>query len=102
MAPLTLTLAHRLRRHRAVPLVATLLFAIVVSLVAGIALVKLGSAQRELKAVLILVAAAAMVAAALRPNVGLLLLITLVPFEYHFTGTGTDEVLLVATAVVLA
>jgi hypothetical protein len=76
--------------------------AIVLSALVGIAMVKLGSVQRELKAVLIMAAGVAMVVAALRPDVGLVMLLLLMPFEFHFSGTGTDEVVLVAMALVLA
>jgi O-antigen ligase len=75
--------------------------AVVLSVLVGIAMVKLGTVQRELKAILIVVAGLAMVAAALRPQFGLAMLLALIPFEYHFSGTGTDEVLIVAFALVL-
>jgi O-Antigen ligase len=77
------------------------LLAVVLSVLVGLAMVKLGTVQRELKAILIMVAGAAMVAAALRPQFGLAMLLALTPFEYHFSGTGTDEVLIVAIALVL-
>ncbi len=76
--------------------------AAVLSIAVGLALAKLGSVQRELKAVLIVVAGIAMTLAALRPRAGLAMFLALMPFEYHFSGTGTDEVLMVAIAAVLA
>jgi hypothetical protein len=77
------------------------LLAVVLSMIVGLAMVKLGTVQRELKAILIVVAGLAMVMAALRPQLGLAMLLALMPFEYHFSGTGTDEVLIVAIALVL-
>ncbi len=77
------------------------LLAVVLSMIVGLAMAKLGTVQRELKAVLIVVAGLAMVMAALRPQLGLAMLLALMPFEYHFSGTGTDEVLIVAIALVL-
>jgi hypothetical protein len=74
---------------------------VVASAVLAVAMVKLGSVQRDLKAVLIIVAGIAMVTAALRPEIGLVMLLVLTPFEFSFSGTGTDEVLTVAIAAVL-
>lgn len=74
---------------------------VIASAVVAVVLVKLGTVQRDLKAILIIVAGAAMVTAALRPEVGLMMLLALAPFEFSFSGTGTDEVLTVAMAVVL-
>jgi O-antigen ligase len=79
----------------------TALVAVVLSALVGIAMVKLGSVQRELKALLIMAAGVAMVVAALRPEVGLAMLLILMPFEFHFSGTGTNEVVIVAMALVL-
>lgn len=78
------------------------LLAVALSLLTGLVLVKLGSVQRELKAVLIVVAGVAMTLAALRPRVGLAMFLALIPYEFHFSGTGSGEVLMVAIAVVLA
>lgn len=80
----------------------TAMVAVALSLLTGLAMVKLGSVQRELKALLIMAAGVAMVVAALRPDVGLVMLLVLMPFEFHFSGTGTDEVVIVAMALVLA
>jgi hypothetical protein len=80
----------------------TALLAVALSTLIGIAMVKLGTVQRELKAVLIVVAGVAMVTAALRPRIGLMMLLVLMPFEFGFSGTGTDEVLIVSMALVLA
>jgi O-antigen ligase len=79
----------------------TVAVAILLSAFLGVAMVKLGTVQRELKAMLIIAAGVAMVIAALRPDVGLVMLLILAPFEFHFSGTGTDEVVLVAMALVL-
>ncbi len=78
------------------------LAAVVLSALVGLVLVKLGTVQRELKALLIVVAGIAMALAALRPRLGLAMFLALMPFEYHFSGTGTDELLMVAMALVLA
>jgi hypothetical protein len=80
----------------------TALFAVILSALVGIAMVKLGTVQRELKAILIMFAGIAMIVAALRPEVGLAMLLILMPFEFHFSGTGTNEVVIMAMAIVLA
>ncbi len=83
---------------------AALLTALVCVLLAaalGLTLGRLGSVQHQLKALLIVVAGITMIAAALRPAIGLVVLIALVPFEIHFYGTGSDELLLVGLAVVI-
>jgi hypothetical protein len=80
----------------------TAVIAVTLSALLGIAMVKLGSVQRELKAMLIMAAGVAMVVAALRPEIGLAMLLVLTPFEFHFSGTGTDEVVLLAMALILA
>lgn len=90
------------RRRQLFSTAAVVAAAVLISAAAGIEMVRLGTAQRELKAILIIVAAITLATAALRPRMGLAMLLILVPFEYHFSGTGTDEVLLVAIAVVLA
>jgi hypothetical protein len=79
----------------------TAVVAVLLSVLVGVAMVKLGSVQRELKAMLIMAAAVAMVVAALRPQVGLAMLLILMPFEFQFSGTGTNEVVIVAMATVL-
>jgi hypothetical protein len=91
--------AHwRARRSMIVPA----LLAVVLSGLTGIAMVKLGTVQRQVKAIMIIVAGVAMVTAALRPRIGLTILLVLMPFEVGFSGTGTDEVLIIGTAFVLA
>jgi O-antigen ligase len=80
----------------------TAIIAVTLSALAGIAMVRLGSTQRELKALLIIAAGVAMVVAALRPDVGLMMLLILMPFEFHFSGTGTNEVVIIAMSVVVA
>jgi O-antigen ligase len=82
--------------------VLTVLVAAMLSALAGLAMVKLGTTQRQLKGMLIVAAGVAMVIAATRPEIGLAMLLTLMPFEFHFSGTGTDEALIVALALVLA
>jgi len=68
----------------------------------GLATVKLGSLQHQLKALIIVVAAVAMVVAALRADIGLLILISLTPFEFGFYGTNSDQVLVIALTIVMA
>jgi O-Antigen ligase len=80
----------------------TALLAVILSALVGIAMVKLGTVQRELKAILIMGAGIAMIIAALRPEAGLAMLLVLMPFEFHFSGTGTNEVVIIAMAMVLA
>jgi hypothetical protein len=81
--------------------VATVLLAVILSALVGIVMVKLGSVQRELKAILIIAAGVTMVVAALRPDIGLVILLILMPFEFYFSGTGSNEVVIVAMALVL-
>ena len=68
----------------------------------GLATVKLGSFQHQLKALVIVVAGVAVVVAALRPDRGLVILIALIPFEFGFYGTNSDQVLLYALTLVMA
>jgi hypothetical protein len=68
----------------------------------GLATVRLGSFQHQLKAVLIVVAGLAMAFGALRPQVGLLLVLALNPFKIGFYGTNSVQALLLALALVLA
>jgi O-Antigen ligase len=77
------------------------LASVVLATFAGLITAKLGNLQHELKALLIVMAAIAMVVAALRPEIGLVILIALAPFELHFYGTGSDELLLVGLSLVL-
>jgi hypothetical protein len=100
LVPIRLDARARWRARRST--IFTVLLAVALSALVGIAMVKLGTVQRELKAVLIIVAGIAMVTAALRPRIGLTMLLVLMPFEYGFSGTGTDEVLIVSMALVLA
>jgi len=79
-----------------------ILLAVALSALLGVAMVKLGTVQRDLKAILIMAGALAMVIAALRPRIGVVVLLALMPFDYGFSGTGIDQVLIVATAAVLA
>jgi len=100
LVPTRLDARARWRARRSTIL--TVLLAVALSALVGIAMVKLGTVQRELKAVLIIVAGIAMVTAALRPRIGLTMLLVLMPFEYGFSGVGTDEVLIISLALVLA
>jgi O-antigen ligase len=77
------------------------LLAILLAAATGLATVKLGSLQHQLKALIIVVAGVAMVVAALRPDYGLIILIALIPFELGFFGTNSDQVLLYALALTL-
>jgi len=82
------------------PLLAALA-SVLLAAVAGLATVKLGSFQHQLKALIIVTAAIAMVVAALRADYGLLILIALIPFEVGFYGTNSDQVLLYSLALVM-
>ncbi|MHB1468406.1 MAG: O-antigen ligase family protein [Solirubrobacteraceae bacterium] len=102
---LSLARASRLRRaqlRRAQSTIVLAAAAIVISAVAGVAMVKLGTVQRELKAILLMAAALAMVLAALRPHLGIAMLLAFMPFEYGVSGTGTDQVLIIAVALMVA
>jgi O-Antigen ligase len=77
------------------------LASVVLAAFAGLITAKLGSFQHELKALLIVMAVIAMVVAALRPEIGLVILVALTPFELHFYGTGSDELLLVGLSLVM-
>jgi hypothetical protein len=77
------------------------LVAVVLSALLGLAMVKLGTVQRDLKIVFIVVAGIAVITAALRPEIGLVMLLILMPFEFSFSGTGTDEAATIAVALVL-
>ena len=80
----------------------TALAAVLLAALAGLATAKLASFQHQLKALLIVVAGLTMVIAALRPDVGLVILLALSPFELPFYGTNSNQVLLVLLALVLA
>jgi O-antigen ligase len=91
------TPARRSRRSTIITVVVCFALAALVGLVT----VKLGSLQHQLKALIIVMAGAAMVVAALRPDFGLILLMALIPFELQFYGTGSDQVLLLSLALVM-
>jgi len=80
--------------------------ALALAAIAGLAIAKLGNADNQLKAILLLVALCAIAAAVLNPTFALGMLLALVAFEFHFTigGTqsGTDEALVVGLGAVLA
>lgn len=75
--------------------------AILVSAAVGLATVKLGSFQHQLKAFVIVVAAITLVVAALRPEYGLVILVTIIPFGFGFYGTGSSSVLLWSLPLVM-
>jgi hypothetical protein len=77
------------------------LAALALAALTGLATVKLGSLQHQLKALLIVVAGVTAVIAALRPQIGLLILLAICPFELAFYGTNSNEVLLVLLALAL-
>ncbi len=87
--------------HDLAPLL-TAFAAIVLAVATGLAAAKLGSFQHQVKALVIAIAAVAIVVAALRPDYGLILLIALIPFEFGFYGTNSDQVLLYTLALVMA
>jgi O-antigen ligase len=81
----------------------TILLVVACALLAGLvglATVKLGSLQHQLKAVGIVIAGVALMVAALRPQLGLVILIALTPFEFEFLKLGSDQVLLLSVALV--
>jgi hypothetical protein len=80
---------------------ATTALAVVLAALVGLATVKLGSFQHQLKALVIVTAGLAMVVAALRPDFGLVILLALIPFEFGFYGTDSDHVLLWTLALVM-
>jgi O-antigen ligase len=80
---------------------ATTALAVVLAVLVGLATVKLGSLQHQLKAVVIVTAGLAVVVAALRPDYGLVILVALIPFGVGFYGTGSASVLLWTLPVVM-
>jgi hypothetical protein len=80
---------------------ATTALAVVLAVLVGLATVKLGSFQHQLKALVIVAAGSALVVAALRPDYGLVILLALIPFGFGFYGTGSDNVLLWALPLVM-
>jgi O-Antigen ligase len=96
-----ISLPRELARRDFTPLL-TVLTAIVLAVAVGLATAKLGSFQHQLKALVIAIAAVAVVVAALRPDYGLIILIALIPFEFGFYGTNSDQVLLYTLALVMA
>ena len=100
MATRTRVLESVSRRDRAS--LATALGSALLAALVGLATVKLGSLQHQLKAVVIVAAGLTMVVAALRPDIGFVVLLALSPFELPFYGTNSNEVMLVLLALVLA
>jgi O-antigen ligase len=72
---------------------------------AGFVLGRIGSVDDQLKSVLLVIAALAVVAALLEPALAFAAVVALVPFQFHFTApglyTGTNEVIIIGSAVVL-
>jgi O-antigen ligase/polysaccharide polymerase Wzy-like membrane protein len=75
---------------------------IALAVLVGLLTVKLGSFQHQVKALVIVIAGIAVVVAALRADYGLTILIALIPFEFGFYGTNSDQVLLYALTLVMA
>jgi hypothetical protein len=76
------------------PTLTTVGLTIALAVIVGLATVKLGSFQHQVKALVIAIAAVVLVVAALRPDYGLVLLVAIVPFGFGFYGTGSASVLL--------
>jgi O-Antigen ligase len=68
--------------------------AIMLAIIIGLATVKLGSFQHQVKALVIVLAGVALAIAAVRPDYGLVILVALIPFEFAFFGTNSATVLL--------
>jgi O-Antigen ligase len=72
---------------------------------AGFVLGRIGSVDDQLKSVLLVIAALAVVAALLEPALAFAAVVALVPFQFHFTApglyTGANEVLIIGSAAVL-
>lgn len=75
---------------------------ILLAALTGLATARLGSFQHQLKAVLIIVAVLATVVAALRPEVGLMILVAVSPFQFAFYGVNSNQLMLILLALVLA
>ncbi|MGI8594281.1 MAG: O-antigen ligase family protein [Solirubrobacteraceae bacterium] len=73
---------------------------------AGLALVRMGTVDNQLKLVLLGVASVGVALAAVKPRFGYLLLVALLPFQYHVkvagTMVGTNELVLIGLALVMA
>jgi O-antigen ligase len=85
-----LAVSGRARQSTAITIAAAVVLAILV----GLLTVKLGSFQHQLKALVIVLAAFALVIAALRPDYGVVVMLVLIPFGFGFYGTGSATVLL--------
>ncbi len=74
--------------------------------VAGLALVRMGTVDNQLKLVLLGVASVGISCAAVRPRFGFLLVVVMLPFQYHVKAAGvmigTNELVLIGLALVLA
>jgi len=80
---------------------ATALLAALLAAVLGVVLFKLGSPQHQLKAGLGIVAIVVLAVVALRPALGLGIVVAAMPFEFTVEHVGTNEVLIFSAAAVL-
>lgn len=73
--------------------------------VVGVALVRMGTVDNQLKLILLGIASVGIAVAAVRPRFGFLLLIALLPFQYKIKAAGllvgTNELLIIGLALVL-
>ena len=79
----------------------TALLSAVLAVLVGLALHRLGTPQRQLKAILGIVALVVLIAAALRPRFALGLVVAFLPFEYSASGIRSPEVLIFSAAAIL-
>jgi O-antigen ligase len=74
--------------------------------VAGLALVRMGTVDNQLKLILLGVAGVGITAAAVKPRFGFLLVVVMLPFQYRVKAAGvligTNELVLIGVALVLA
>ncbi|MGO9889266.1 MAG: O-antigen ligase family protein [Solirubrobacteraceae bacterium] len=80
---------------------ATALLSALLAALAGVILFKVGSPQHQLKTGLAVLAVGALVVVALRPALGLGLVVAAMPFEFTVQHLGTNEVLLFGAAAVM-
>ncbi|MGI8511572.1 MAG: O-antigen ligase family protein [Solirubrobacteraceae bacterium] len=73
--------------------------------VSGLALVRVGTVDNQLKPILLGIAIVGIAVAAVRPRFGFLLLVALLPFQYRIRAAGllvgTNELLLIGLALVM-
>jgi hypothetical protein len=80
---------------------ATALLSALLAALLGVVLYKLGSPQHQLKAGLGVLAIVVLAAVALRPALGLGIVVAAMPFEFTVQHAGTNEVLIFSAAAVL-